>query len=191
MKILGNSMRGLSLFHKWLLYRTCILSITLYRFPLWYFKSATLFFPIEKLRKMQWKAILWIIGAFYIFFSWRIEAIASLISIQLYLDKLSSRYQLRTASLCNNHVIKSFFEHYLMSDSIPHCLLLDNVTLKQRLKIKSSIIDINNHLIGIFPSFNLLHKELSSGFHLVDNFQNCFSFNTVDWKINNAKFTYL
>ena len=45
--------------------------------------------------------------------------------------------------------------------------------------------------IGIFPSFNLLYKELSPGFHLVDNFQNSFSFNTVDWKINNAKFVYL
>ena len=130
MKILGNSTRNLLPFHKLILYKTCILSITLYRFSLWYFKSALLFFPIKKLRKMQWRAILWITVAFCTSFSWRIETITSLIPIQLYLDKLSSHHQLRTASLCNNHVIKSFFEHHLISDSMSYCLLLDNVTLK-------------------------------------------------------------
>ena len=130
MKILGNSTRNLLPFHKLILYKTCILSITLYRFPLWYFKSALLFFSIKKLRKMQWRAILWITVAFCTSFSWRIETITSLIPIQLYLDKLSSHHQLRTASLCNNHVIKSFFEHHLISDSMSYCLLLDNVTLK-------------------------------------------------------------
>ena len=53
--------------------------------------------------------------------------------------------------------------------------LLDKVILKQRLKIKSSIVDVNNCLNGILPAFNSLHKALSSGFYLVDIFQNCFS----------------
>ena len=52
--------------------------------------------------------------------------------------------------------------------------LLDKVILKQRLKIKSSIVDVNNCLNSILPAFNSLHKELSSGFYLVDIFQNCF-----------------
>jgi len=43
-------------------------------------------------------------------------------------------------------------------------------------------------LVFFLPS---LHKELSFSFHLVDTFQNCFSFNSVDWKINEAKCAHL
>ena len=109
-----------------------------------------------------------------------LQHIAGLIPIQLYLDKLSSHHQLRTTSLSTNHIIKSFFEYHLILDSMPYCILLDNITLKQKLKIKSSIINTNNYLINIFPSFNLLYKELSPGFCLVNTFQNYFSFNIVD-----------
>jgi len=56
---------------------------------------------------------------------------------------------------------------------------MGNLTEKQRLKIKSSIMDTNNHLNEVHPSFN---KELSPGFRLVDNFPNCFSFHTVNCK---------
>ena len=35
-----------------------------------------------------------------------------------------------------------------------------------------------------------MHKELSSSFCLVDTFQNCFFFNTIDQKVNNAKYVY-
>jgi len=43
MKMLGNSSRSLSPIYKWLLYRTCVLSIVLYRFQLWYFKEVPLY----------------------------------------------------------------------------------------------------------------------------------------------------
>jgi len=39
MKLLGNSFRGLPPLHKRLLYRTCVLSIALYGFQLWYYKN--------------------------------------------------------------------------------------------------------------------------------------------------------
>jgi len=69
-------------------------------------------------------------------------------------------------TLPTNHIIKSFFKHHFTSDSMPYHLLLDNITLKQRLKIKSSIVDINNHLIDIL-------------------------FNTMDQKVNNIKCVHL
>ena len=94
----------------------------------------------------------------------------SLISIYLYLNKLSSCYQMITAFISSNHTIKLLFEYYLTSDSILYYLLLDKVTFKQRLKIKSSIIDTNNYLNSILLFFNFLHKELSSDFYLVDTF---------------------
>ena len=43
-------------------------------------------------------------------------------------------------------------------------------------------------LVFFLPS---LHKELSFSFHLVDTFQNRFSFNSVDWKIDEAKCVHL
>lgn len=129
---------------------------------------------------MQQRAVLWITGAFHTTPFWGIEAIAGLIPIWLYLDKLSSCHQLRMVTLPANHIIKSFFEHHLTSDLMPYYLSLNNVILKQRLKIKSSIVNTNNHLIGILPSFNSLYKKLSSSFCLVDTLQNCFSFNTIN-----------
>jgi len=47
---------------------------------------------------------------------------------------------------------------------------------KQQLKIKSSVIDINNWLNGVFPTFDFLYSEFSSGCCLIDIFSSHFSF---------------
>ena len=99
--------------------------------------------------------------------TWKIEAITSLISIHLYLDKISGHQQMRIASLSSNHILKSLLEQHHSTYLTPHYLFLENLTSKQR------------------------HKEFSSGFQLVNIFSNCFSFNTVDCKSNNAKFAHL
>ena len=65
-KMLGNSTRGLSPVHKHLLYRTYVLPITLYGLQLWYFKGASIFYPLKELKKMQQRTALWITGAFCI-----------------------------------------------------------------------------------------------------------------------------
>jgi len=64
MKILGNSLRELLYLQKWLLYQTCIMPIALYGFQLWYFKEAPIFYLLKELRKIQYKAVLWIIGVY-------------------------------------------------------------------------------------------------------------------------------
>jgi len=56
--MLGNSTRGLYPVYKHLLYRTCVLSIILYRFQPWYFKGAPAYYSLKKLKKMQRKAAL-------------------------------------------------------------------------------------------------------------------------------------
>jgi len=58
------------------------------------------------------------------------------------------------------------------------------------IKIKSLIVDTNNHLNEVFPSFDSLCKELSHGFHLVDTFPDWFSFHTVNQKDTDAKIAY-
>jgi len=85
MKMLGNSTRGLLPHHKWLLYRICVLPITLYDFPLWYFKNASLSYLLKELGKIQWRVAIWIMKAFYISPILEIEAIASFISIHSHL----------------------------------------------------------------------------------------------------------
>ena len=52
MKLLGNSSRGLLSIQKHLLYRTCVLPITLYRFQLWFFKGVPIIKNITELKKM-------------------------------------------------------------------------------------------------------------------------------------------
>jgi len=94
MKILGNSIRGLNPYQKWLLYRSCILPIALYRFQLWYYNRAPLFYPLKMLGKMQRRAAIGILEAFKTSLSFGIEAIAGLIPINLHLQKLSGRSQL-------------------------------------------------------------------------------------------------
>ena len=62
---------------------------------------------------------------------------------------------------------------------------------KQQLKVKSSIVDTNNYLNGIFSSFDSLHKELSPSFRLVDSFSDHFYFHTVNHKDKERKEAYL
>ena len=105
-----------------------------------------------------------------------------LIPIHLHLDKVSGRYHLRVASLPKQHAINSLFDDDHLKEAKLHWLAIDNFTKKQRLKIKSPVVDTNNYLNEIHPSFNRLHRELSSGFCLCDNLSNCFSFHKVDKK---------
>ena len=93
-------------------------------------------------------------------------------------------------SLLTNYALNSLLENQHSKKIKSHWLSLENLTSKQQ-KLKSFIVDSNNHLNSLFSSFNNLHKELSSGFWLVDNFSNCFSFHTVNCKEKEIKNTYI
>jgi len=58
-------------------------------------------------------------------------------------------------------------------------LSLENITLKQKQKIKSFIVDSNNQLNAIFPAFDPLNDELSPGHRLIDIFSDCILFHKV------------
>ena len=118
---------------------------------------------------------------------WRIKTIAGLVSIHLHLHKIRSQQQLRTMSLPSNHTINLLLEKRHSKNSMLYYLFLKKLMSKQQLKVKSSIVDTNNCLNKIFPSFNSLYKELSSGFKLVDNFPDYFSFHIVNCKDKNIK----
>jgi len=93
-KILGNFSWGINLIQKCLLYRCCILPITLYRFQLWFYNHAPLLYPLKILGKIQRRAAIWVLRAFKMSPLLGIEVIAGLIPIKLHLQKLGGRLQL-------------------------------------------------------------------------------------------------
>jgi len=65
-----------------------------------------------------------------------------------------------------------------------------HLTPKQCLRIKSLIMDTNNHLNKVFSSFDSLNKEFSPGSHLVNIFSDQFSFISVNHKDLEALVTH-
>ena len=110
MKILGNLVRDLVPHQKHLLYRSCILPIAFYSFQLWYYNKALLSYPLKMVGKMQRRAAIWILGAFKMSSLSSIKAIVGLIPINLHLQKLSWRSQLRSHSLPHNYILQSLME---------------------------------------------------------------------------------
>jgi len=96
--------------------------------------------------------------------SWRVEAITSLIPIYYHLNKISRRHYLRIASLPKHHFINSLLDDYHLKKSKLYYLAMGYLIDKQCSKVKSSIANTNNCLNEVFPTFDKLHKELSSGF---------------------------
>ena len=129
--------------------------------------------------------MLWITDAFCTSLSWGVEAIADLIPIHYYLDKISRR------PLPKYHIINSLLNEHHLKKSKPHCLAMGYLTDKQHSKVKSSVIDTNNCLNKVFPTFNRLYKKLFSGFQLVDTFPDHFPFHTVNRKDNKIKNAHL
>ena len=177
MKLLGNSSRSITPLQKQLLYRCCVLSITLYGFQLWFYKCAPLVYLLKVLGKMQRKVAIWILGAFKTSLTEGIEAITGLISIKYHLQKFGSRLQLHATSLPSNHIIQTLMDSPFSSPHYRHPSSLSFFTDQQKAKIKSYLVDSSNRAYGIFPFFSLLHLELSPGVRIINTFSNHFSFN--------------
>ena len=64
MKMLGNSNCSINPLQKCLLYRSCVLPITLYGFQLWFYKHAPIAYHMKILEEMQRCAAIWILEAF-------------------------------------------------------------------------------------------------------------------------------
>jgi len=92
--------------------------------------------------------------------------------------------------LPQNHAIKSLLERRHAPNSQPHCLSLENMTSKQQQKIKSSIVDANNHLNRVFPFFDSLNRKFLPELRLIDIFSSYISFHQADHCSNKSKTTY-
>ena len=148
-KMLGNSSRGLLPIQKQLLYKTCVLSITLYGLQLWFFKEVPTIRNMTKLKKIQQRAALWITGAFRTSPSKSIEAIVGLISITLHLCKLNNRHHLWYASISPLHAINLLLDSQHAKNQPSHRVATSKLTAKQQAKLKSPIKDVNECLNGV------------------------------------------
>ena len=148
-KMLGNSSRGLLPIQKQLLYKTCVLSITLYGLQLWFFKEVPTIRNMTKLKKIQQRAALWITGVFRTSPSKSIEAIVGLISITLHLCKLNNRHHLWYVSIPPLHAINLLLDSQHAKNQPSHRVATSKLTAKQQAKLKSPIKDVNECLNGV------------------------------------------
>ena len=134
-------------------------------------------YHLKILGKIQRRAAIWILEAFKTSPTLSIEAITGLILIKLHLQKLSRRSQLRVHSLLPNHLIQSLIDSSNSESSSQHPSSLNFLTSHQRSLIKSHVVDMDNRINGIFPSFSPLHFKLSPGYRVIDNFSDHIVFN--------------
>ena len=64
------------------------------------------------------------------------------------------------------------------------------MSFKQQQRIKSSIVDTNNHLNEVFLSFDLLNYKIYSDARLIDIFSSCISFHKTNHSFNKSKTAY-
>ena len=134
---------------------------------------------------MQQRAALWISGTFWTSPIAGIEAISGLIPIHLHLKKLYRIFLLRGSSLPPNHIISSILSSNGSYKHNPHNISIDNINLKQRLYLKSTLIDINNRCNKLHLFFSFFDKEFNSGNHLINSFSDQFSFHSHSSNIKN------
>ena len=118
--------------NKHLLYRSCVLPITLYRFQLCFYNHIPLSYHLRILEKMQRRATIWILEAFKTSLLFSVEAIAGLIPIKLHLWKLGRRSQLQAHLLPPNHLIQSLIDLSYSGSMPQHPNSLDSLTSYQR-----------------------------------------------------------
>jgi len=70
-------------------------------------------------------------------------------------------------------------------------LSFERLTLRQWLNIKDPIVNANNRLNRIFPSFNLFSSEFSPEDRLIDVFPSYFSFHSMNRKSKESVKAYI
>jgi len=133
-----------------------------------------------QLKRMQHRAALWITGAFRTSPSKRVEAIASLIPINLHLKKLNGHHHLRYVTIHPSHAINSLLNKHQSRSQDQHKFALVNLTNKQKLKLKSTIKDISKRLNEIKDEFDPFHTIFHPGLQLVDHFSDRIVFHSSD-----------
>ena len=131
---------------------------------------------------MQRRATIWILGAFKTLPSEGIKAIARIIPMKFYPQKIAKRSQIQPFKLPINHILRNLIDDLPPLSTIPNPHKIGLLTNRQRSLTKGHLINSYNKSHGIFPSFSPLSIKFSPGHHIIDNFSDHFSFNLVNRK---------
>jgi len=80
------------------------------------------------------------------------------------------------SSLSTNHIVSNILSSNEPQGRSHHISSIDYLTEKQRLQLKSPLIDVDNKHNEFFPSFSFFNKEFKPGNRLIDLFSDRFSF---------------
>jgi len=83
---------------------------------------------------------------------------------------------LRDSSLPTNHIISNILSSNEPQGRSHHISSIDHLTAKQRLRLKSPLIDVDDKRNEFFLSFSFFNKEFKPGDRLIDLFSDRFSF---------------
>jgi len=129
---------------------------------------------------MQRRATIWILRAFKTSPTEGLKAITGIIPIKLHLHKLASRSQLRSAILPENHLIKTLMDDSLNTRYKPPPHSINTLTDRQKIFVKEHLMDSNNKLYKVFPSFFPLNPEFNPGSKIINIFPDQISFNLAN-----------
>ena len=125
---------------------------------------------------------IWILGAFRTSLTEGVEAIAGIIPIRFYLQKIARRSQICPFKLPTNHILRSLINDLPPSSIFPNLHSIGLLTNCQKNMTKGHLIDSCNKSYGIFPSFSPLNQEFVPGLYIIDIFSDCLSFNLATKK---------
>ena len=99
---------------------------------------------------------------------------------------------LRYAVIPHNHAISSLLEYSYTQNPFFHKLVLPNLIPRQKLKLKSPIINVDHRLTQIYTTFKTSPKCITTpDLRVVNHFSPQFSFHTPDSKKENKKEIHL
>ena len=125
------------------------------------------------LAAIQYKTVLWILGAFCTSPTGEIEALVGLIPIHLHLKKLVKWSCLRAATLPSLISLLSA-KHSKGAPPYPQSLALLNDI--QCARLKDPLLDTEASLLNLTECFDPLHAEATLGCRLLDSFSDYISF---------------
>ena len=105
-----------------------------------------------------------------------IKTILGLIPIHFHLKKLYEWFLLYESSLPSNHIISNILSSNRPQGRNHYISSIDHLTVKQRLQLKSPLINVDNKCNQFFLSFSFFNKKFKPGNRLMNLFSDHFSF---------------
>ncbi|KAJ3519912.1 hypothetical protein NMY22_g12985 [Coprinellus aureogranulatus] len=180
MRMLGNSTHRLSPKNKHILYHASVVLIATYRHRLWFYEGTKNVGALKTLSSMQYKAAIWITGAFRTSPTGGPELLAGLPSIHLHLRKLSERAVYWTATLSDTHPLRSLMPEDMRKGAKPHYSTACWLTPLKREKVREAISQTVKVLPKLTESFQPCAEEATPGTRLMDLYADQVDFNVFN-----------